>query len=526
MRTVRAYGIHRTRHSLPDRIGRLLLTLCALAALFATATAPAEAATTGTAAQAAHLADRLRAHPVHITDQLPREVPQSTTPAFAEVAERTGVPTYVLVLPSQSAGDPGLLTAVHDRLGRDGLYVLLDESTVTDAQAFGVRAPADDALTVALYEVAYDAGPLRRFERFVEVIRQGDEKAAARAKAARGKYRDDEWEPEALYIGPTDRNDQSTLTGVLITGVPLLIVVLVPYVRRWWHRLPRAGGTTAPDLRKGVKGVKGAKSAKGAKSVKASRALRWSVAALAVASAVAVAVTASLVFDQTRSSWSPPPRAIDLNARLDRVAEGLAQDAVYQDPESPRVLDARRLDRLHDRIGQFARSEGGGPVFVSLVPQLTQDESEGDEEAFAAAVHDKLGEDGVYVVADPLNGSIDVFNHGLRLDSMALLLDLPESIAEGDDAADDHRLGERLDALMTVLDKAPRTDEPETSGDPYPVTDPVTEDDLPPLFGGDFGSGMFVGVLAAGLVFGLVAGVLGIVRRVLGGGRAQTAGKA
>ncbi|MGW1952268.1 hypothetical protein ACWCPI_05805 [Streptomyces sp. NPDC001920] len=509
MRTVRAYGIRRTPHSPPTRIEGVLLLLCTLVALFATATTPARAATdTATAAQAAHLADRLRANPVHISDQLPREVPQSTAPAFAEAARRTGVPTYVLLLPGLSAGDPGLLTAVHDRLGRDGLYVLLDESHVVDAVAHGVDVPADDAWTVALYEVPFDAGPLHRFERFAEVVAQGDEKAAARAEAARARYDAGE-EPAALYIGPTDRDDQSTLTGVLVTGVPLLIVVLVPYVRRWWHRLRKGRATTGADWRK---------------EVRASRALRWTVPALALVCAAAIAVTAPHVFDETRSSWSPRPRAIDLNARLDRVAEGLARDAVYQDPESPRVLDSRQVDRLHDRIGRFARSEGGGPVFVSLVPQLTEDESEGDEEVFAAAVRDKLGEDGVYVVADPLHGSIDVFNHGLRLDSTALLLDLPESVADGGQEADDHRMGARLDALMTVLDEAPRTDEPDTSGDPYPVTDPVTEDDLPPLFGGGFGSGLVIGVLAAGLGFGLVAGTLGIVRRVLAG-RAGTAGK-
>lgn len=493
MRTGRAHGIRGTR--------RILLLFCALAALFATATTPARAAS-DSAVQAAYLADRLRANPVHVTDQLPREVPQSTAPAFAEVAERTGLPTYVIVLPSSSAADPGLLDAVHERLGRDGLYVLLDESNVADAAAYGVDAPADDAWTVALYEVPYDAGPLRRFERFVEVVAQGDEKAAARAEAARAKYDDGE-EPAALYIGPSDRSDQSSLTGVLLTGVPLLILLLVPYVRRWWRRLPRAAGSTAATWRK---------------EVRASRALRWSLPVLALACAVAIAVTAPLVFDETRSSWSPRPRAIELNARLDRVAEGLAQDPVYADPESPRVLDSAQSARLHDRIRAFERSRDGGPVFVSLVPQLTEDESGGDEEAFAAAVHDKLGEDGVYVVADPASGYINVFNHGLRLDGYSLLFDLPESLTYGDDEADeaeDHSLGERLDALMTILDKTPRTDEATYPGDPYPLTDPVTEDELPPLFGADFWPALFIGVLAAGLVFGLVAGLLGIVRRVL-----------
>jgi hypothetical protein len=93
---------------------------------------------------------------------------------------------------------------------------------------------------------------------------------------------------------------------------------------------------------------------------------------------------------------------------------GLAQDPVYVDPESPRMLDEAQLSRLHDRIERFGRSEGGGPVYVAVVPHLPEDESAGDEELFAAAVRAKLSKadgigeaDGVYVVADPLDGYID-----------------------------------------------------------------------------------------------------------------------
>ncbi|MFE6621982.1 hypothetical protein [Streptomyces sp. NPDC057740] len=508
-----ANGTGGTRHSWRTRAARVLLALCALTALFATATVPARAAV-DTAPQAAYLADRLRENPVHVTDQLPREVPRSTARDFAEVAERTGVPTYVLVLPSLSGAEPGLLDAVHARLGRDGLYVLLDESRVTDAVAYGVDAPADDASTVALYELPYDVGPLRRFERFAEVVAQGDAKAAARAEAAREKY-DDGAEPANAYIGSTDRSEQSAFTGVLLVVVPLLILVLVPYVRRWWLRLSQA---PQPKGAKLTKQGKQNKQAKGPVVPKASRALCWSVAVLALASAVAIVVAAPRVYGQTRSSWSPPPRAFELNARLDRVVQGLAEDPVYADPESPRVLDAAQLDRLQSRIGAFARSEGGGPVFVSLVPQLMEDESGGDEAAFAAAIHDKLGEDGVYVVADPLNGSIDVFNYGLRLDGYSLAFELPESITVGDAnavEADDHLMGSRLAALMSVLDKTERSDEPMTADSPYPVTDAVREDELPPLFGPDFWSALFPGVLVAGAVFGVVAALLGIVGRVV-----------
>ncbi|MFF4506626.1 hypothetical protein [Streptomyces sp. NPDC001401] len=510
MSAVTAHGTGRPLHPLRTHAARALLALCALAAVFTVATAPARAAAPGTSvSQAAYLADRLRANPVYVTDQLPREIPRSTAPEFARLAKRTGVPTYVLVLPVQLTDSQGLLAAVHDRLGRNGLYVLVDDSSVAAATAYGVRAPADDAETVVTYELPYDAGPLCSFERFTDVIAQGSAKAAARAEAARGKYGRGGEEPANMYIGPTDRRNQSFLTGFLLTGVPLLILLTFPYVRRWRRQLP---GVARKAARKDA--AAGGK----AKAASRARATRWMAPVLALAAAVAIAVSAPLTFDQTRSSAAPPPRATDLTARIDRVAAGLAQDPVYADPESRRVLDATRLDRLHARIRKFEKSEGGGPVFVSLVPQLAEDESGGDGEAFAAAVHDKLRKDGVYVVADPAIGSIDVFNFGLRLDSYSLLFDLPNSVAYGDDRAqkaDDYLLGERLDALMTILDKTERTDKPTTADDPSPAEGPITEHDLPPLFATDFWPGLAMGALAAALLFGLMTGVLGIIGRVL-----------
>ncbi|MFD5909581.1 hypothetical protein ACFWHL_12805 [Streptomyces massasporeus] len=464
-------------------MARLLLALCALTAAFATAT-PARAADTTPVTQAAYLADRLRENPVYVTDQLPREVPRSTAPDFARLAKKTGVPTYVLVLPMMSSTDgEQLLGAVHERLGRDGLYVLVEGTDIAHATAYGVRAPADAAVTVTLYELAYDAGPLAGFERFVDVIAQGEEKAAARAEAAREKYRDDE--PAEMYIGPSDRKNQSFLTGILLTGVPLSILLLAAYARRG-----RAG---KPALRLIAPGA-------------------------ALLSAAAIAVTAPVVFDETRSSAARPPTPAELSARVERVAAGLKQDPVYADPESPRVLDARQLDRLHERIRDFRRSDGGGPVYVSLVPQTPESESAGDADLFAAAVHAKVGEDGVYVVADPDDGTIDVLNHGLRLDSSHLSFDLPDSVTLGDrraDEADDHLLGERLDRLMTFLDETPRTDRPQTEPAPAPAPRADDEHTLPALYSTDFWPGLFVGAVAALLLTGLAAGATWIVRGLL-----------
>ncbi|MDT0614233.1 hypothetical protein [Streptomyces lancefieldiae] len=517
MTTLTTAGRPPTDHTASGAI-RLLLTLCGLTALLltsATLATPARAADAPAASQpptrAAYLADRLRENPVHVTDQLPRAVPRSMAPDFARLAQRTGVPTYVLVLPNQSASGEDLLGTVHDRLRRDGLFVLLDESGVRKATAYGVSAPAEAARTTTVFELPYDAGPLRSFERFVDVVAQGPEKAEALAGAAREKFRDGN-EPEAMYIGPSDRQNQSFVTGIALTGVPLTILLLAPCVRRARRRFPRA---TPP----------GSTADRPASTRPKWRRLLTPSLALAVALAAAIALTAPLVFDQTKRRAAPLPTSGEMTARVERVAEGLARDPVYVDPESPRVLDATQFSRLHDRIERFGRSEGGGPVYVTVVPHLSEDESAGDEELFAAAVRARLGKadavgetDGVYVSADPLTGYIDVFNHGLRLDSRRLLFDLPESIAYGDDranAADDHLMGERLDALMTHLDESPRTDGPTSSGDPLPAPSPQAENSLPPLFATDFWPGLFVGVIAALLLLGLVAGTLGIVGAVL-----------
>jgi hypothetical protein len=229
---------------------------------------------------------------------------------------------------------------------------------------------------------------------------------------------------------------------------------------------------------------------------------------------MAIALTAPVVFDQTRSSAAEPPTPTDLTARVERVASGLKQDPVYADPESPRVLDSRQLDRLHDRIRDFRRSDGGGPVYVSLVPQTPESESAGDSGLFAAAVHAKVGEDAMYVVADPDDGTIDLYNHGLRVDSNRLSFDLPDSVTLGDsraDEADDHLLGERLDRLMTFLDETPRTDRPGSEPAPAPAPNAADEDTLPPLFATDFWPGLFVGAFLALLLSGIVAGAVWIV---------------
>ncbi|MFF1698275.1 hypothetical protein ACFVXC_32420 [Streptomyces sp. NPDC058257] len=465
--------------------------------------------------QPAALAAILRSDPVYVTDQLPRDIPRSTAPDFAKLAKRTGVPTYVLVLPEQGVDGDRLLGAVHDRLGRDGLYVLVDDMGVADAAAFGVRAPASDASTVSLYELPYDAGPLLSFERFTDVIAQGPEKAAERAEAAREKSEAADGEGiEKMHIDPVDRDNQSFVTGIALTGVPLLIIGLSPYVRRWWRRRVK-GADASTGVRDATStGVEDADSIKGSAAPRRLTARRVE-ASLAVLTAGAIAGGAALLFGQNTSGAAPPPTASDLSSRIQRVADGLSKSGpVYSDPESPRPLDAEQRRELVDRIKEFDR----GPVHVALVPQLSEDESGGEPEIFVEAVRQKMGakgDRGVYVVADPLGGSIDVVTYDVRIDANHIAFDLPDSIRHGDDddRSTDHELGERLDDLMTFLDKAPRAERAETSSlgmDDKP--EPIEDNALSPLFSGDFWPGLMVGAIAAGLLFGIVAALLGILR--------------
>ncbi|MCX4549020.1 hypothetical protein [Streptomyces sp. NBC_01500] len=544
----------------------LLALVFALVAPAGPAVAQGVAQGTAPASQAAHLADLLRADPVYVTDQLPREVPRSLAPSFVKYAKRTGVPTYVLVLPPQRGGVDSLLGAVHDRLGRDGLYVLVDDMGVAAATAYGVRAPADDASTVSLYELPYDAGPLLKFQRFTDVIAEGSGKAAQRAAKARKMYSGENGssrDPGPMYIGPTDRDNQSFLTGILLTGIPLLILLLSPYVRRRLrhraqpheaheaheaHEPPRplktpkapkaptrpAGSQRPVDLAKLPKQQTGAnasttEASKTETSTTEASATETSArpprprrplvphlieAACALLAAVAVVLVTLHTFDQKSSSAAPPPTAADLSARIDRVAAGLTQDPLYSDPESPQPLDAAKQSELRHHMAAFKAS--AGPVYLAVVPQLSDDESGGEADVFSSALHTKVDKDGVYIVADPLRGDIDVQNFGLRLDDSRLTFGLPDSIRYDHEASApaDLRLGARLDQLMALLDKTPRT---AGSGDSSSGTgtdrapDPVEDNALHPLFfRSDFWPGTFVGLLAGAAAFGIAVALISI----------------
>ncbi|MFD8549307.1 hypothetical protein [Streptomyces sp. NPDC059649] len=467
-----------------------------------------------TPTQTAYLAAQLRKNPVFISDQIPRAVPRSTAPEFAKEARRLGVPTYVMVLPDTHYGSEatGLLSGIHDRLGRKGLYVTLSPTGLDAVQTYGVSLPgAEDASRATLYELPYDATPREVFRHFVDVLTSGH--AHQRAEAAHAKYGGSVDELPPLHTDQTAREDQSFATGAAVTGIPLTALLLTLYAlrRRRVRRAAAAGSPVgAAKAPGGRKTTPRKKDAPGEADGRRMGLLPLVVGAVALGGLVAF--TASQVFDDTTSGDGSRPTAADMRARVDRVAEGLRRDPLYVDPESPPALDAAERTQLRAKLRALRI-----PVVIAAVPSNPDDESDGNKELLVKAVHDRLHRDVLIVLAEPSAGGIEVANYGTRVDP-TYLLNRPRNLEYPDSA--DPALGRRLDQLLTYLGKAPTTKSGTAKSDtvpyaPPPAVDPVEEQALPGLFTGDFHPGLVLGAFAALLVTGLVAAGCGTVRVIV-----------
>ncbi|WP_435602347.1 hypothetical protein [Streptomyces sp. bgisy130] len=487
------------------RAGWVLVTgwLAVLFCAGAVQAAPAGPAASDDPTQYAYLAAQLRKSPVYVSDQIPREVPRSTAPAFAREARRLGVPTYVMVLPHTSYGTAadGLLAGVHDRLGRRGLYVALSDTGLDAAQTYGVDLPGTaDAVSEAVYAMPYDATPREVFRHFVEVVASGQ--AHQRAEEARAAHEDEGLDDgPGLHTDTTERENQSFVTGIAVLGIPLtVLLVTVHALQRRRVRNPAGGARQRPGAGPGP----------------FPRARLLPLMAGAAVLGGLIAFTASQVFDDTTSGDGSRPTAADMRARIDRVSAGLRHDPLYLDPESRSTLDGAERNRLRKRLREL-----DVPVVIAALPTPPDDESGGSTELLAKQLHDRLRRDALMVFADPATGGIELVNYSTRVDD-SYLVDRPRDLTYTGPA--EEQLGRHLDELLTYVGKAPRAKTGGRLYDPPPAPDPVEEKALPGLFTGDFEPGMVIGTFAAGLVFGLVAAARAIARRLIRRGRPAAPG--
>ncbi|WP_369206659.1 hypothetical protein [Streptomyces sp. PU-14G] len=459
------------------------------AAATAAAAASTEALTgqeaDGPARQAAWFARRLRAGPVYVSDQIPFAQPRSAAPRFAAQAARTGVPTYVLVVPFHTALDAReLLGAVHRELGRRGLYVMVDGTSgdQVEAVAHGVSAPAEDAARAAGWEMPSDATALDVFTRFVDIVGQSGAQAAARASEAEEERLVDEKRPEPLYATREARAVRSGVAGALAGGVPLLVLAVGCTVYR------RHRGHGRGILGYGVPLV------------------------CAIGAAVLVHSAAVATAQGEKAVPSARPTAHDLQLRADRVAEGLRRAPVYQDPESPAALDGSQLSAVRERLSALEV-----PARLVVLPALAdEDESGGDADLFLHRLHATLGEDGLYLLAggDGFDGfEVTVANYGVKL-AAEELDDYGDWIRYGpEDSDEEPALGRRITVLARHVEDVPQG--PQGSPEDAGRVDRPEDTSLQPVDSGAYrpAAGGAAGLVLAGW------GTLAARRRRREGGR-------
>ncbi|MWA00300.1 hypothetical protein F8568_007925 [Actinomadura sp. LD22] len=181
---------------------------------------------------------QLKRDPVYVTDQVPRSLPPGTAGRIKALVARLGVPTYVVVtLRPRPLDDDSrapdelesLVPVLHDRLGKDGVYLVTDPSgALGEVQQFGGtrRIDVEHAYQAATAEMPYEAGLLRILGRFVEIALSGHARERAlhpspRPESAtrreldaydRGNHRAAVKNTTALWIG-------AGLGGLIVLGL-------------------------------------------------------------------------------------------------------------------------------------------------------------------------------------------------------------------------------------------------------------------------------------------------------------------
>ena len=132
------------------------------------------------------IARALRTDPVFVSSAATRSVPPPQVAALRRAVAGAEVPVFVVVAPS-FGGEPGLGTLrslpdlLHDRLGRDGIYLAVNLSPSAYAQAFGVEAGFDvDGLGSAVYRDRPDAGAGEAARYAVSLLTTGRRRAVPR----------------------------------------------------------------------------------------------------------------------------------------------------------------------------------------------------------------------------------------------------------------------------------------------------------------------------------------------------------
>lgn len=224
---------------------RLLAWLFVVLAALLAGAAPAAAVTTP-----AQIAEKLRRAGLVIDASLQDAVPDAQRRAVLRAIDAAPYPVWIALVPLTAGDRYGgdsrrFLSVLHGRLGRDGVYVTVNERLLT-ARAYGVdddeQPDLEKASTVANFESDdFDEPQIDKVRRFVEVLRAPDLAARyARTEARLAERR--ERSPLAPSQPREKGEDGDSGAGwVLPVGVGLVALLALgglPLARRRRHARP------------------------------------------------------------------------------------------------------------------------------------------------------------------------------------------------------------------------------------------------------------------------------------------------
>ncbi|MFI0408413.1 hypothetical protein [Actinomadura sp. 3N508] len=207
-----------------------------------------------------------------------------------------------------------------------------------------------------------------------------------------------------------------------------------------------------------------------------------------------------------------PPHA---GRRLDRVAAALAKDPLFVDPDVSGALDAAERGRVRQAVQQTAEQIGTA-VYVVVIPNPNDSESQGRDEAFLFALHDRSRRDGLYLMVNSRGGlESEAFQVPRDYDFSPLDEDEPGSSRPADyDRPFEglaERLVQRLNGYAVAPSASPSTPRLYSSPDPFGEENKLTPSD-PEVQGPLLTGLLLVGPLTAGLLYWAGIGVLALVR--------------
>ncbi|WP_304450794.1 hypothetical protein [Nocardiopsis sp. YSL2] len=327
----------------------------------------------------------------------PAETAEAVHAAFGAL----DVPYQVVVTPFTGPGSAGfsrVLPALHDRLGADGIYVLLPpEGRPDEVRAYGVDLPVQAGMRAvdADPDLGYDAPAADVARVFAAALADPALAEGMAAEQERAEAVPEAWTEFLDDIDPTRFNGPENL-GFLAGSTAGLL-------------LSAGGWIVWLTLRGGRRRI----------------AVATAAGAAVLAGAAVVAPYAYVMSAPEGGHEIPDPLElvrleepyVFSTGRIEHIAERLAEDPLYVDPLNPQSREG---------LAEVAAtlSEGPVPVYAAVVNLSGEDESGGDPEVLAAALASVSGREGLYLVAGPDFGvsttEVGAAAEGVEVDASAL----------------------------------------------------------------------------------------------------------